>query len=186
MKTSNILFTSFVLICLVILFKCGNLGSESSPSNPEVSGDNTTISVDGSGVKFDSNTELETGFQGLVVENVYIVDGNDQKITGTEVPLDTKFSVVYEDVKNFTLKNGKAFPDLSMLVSDANQNPVLHKTDLLASYADGLSEEDASVLRATVTVGEPMKPGKYICSVQIVDKNNKNASIVSTWSFDVK
>jgi hypothetical protein len=179
MKTSHIVSTSFVLICIV-LFKCGGISSEGS------SGNNTTVTDNGSGVKFDDATELETGFQGLVVGDVYIVNENDEKISGSEVALNTKFSVIYEGVKNYTLKNGKAFPDLSILVSDPNQNPVLNKTDLLASYTDGLSEEDASVLRAIVTVGDPIKPGKYICSIQIVDKNNKEASIVSTWAFDVK
>jgi hypothetical protein len=184
MKTSKILFTAFVVICLVILFKCG--GSGSGSSIPRIDGDNVTMTSDGSGVTRDNNTELVTGFQGLVVEDIYIVDGNDKRIDGTTVGLNTKFSVIYEGVKNYTLKDGKAFPDLSIVVTDASQNPVLNETDLLASYTDGLSEEDASVLRASVTVGHPMERGEYICSIHIVDKNNSNAAIVSTWSFDVK
>jgi hypothetical protein len=74
-----------------------------------------------------------------------------------------------------------------MQVIDDNQQTVLSKSDLFAaSYPDGLSVSDASVLRATITVGDPIKPGKYICSVQIIDKNNNNAFIHSTWEFEVE
>jgi hypothetical protein len=74
-----------------------------------------------------------------------------------------------------------------MQVLDDKQQTVLSKSDLFATaYPDGLSVSDASVLRATVIVGDPIKPGKYICSVQVIDKNNTNAAIQSTWSFEVE
>jgi hypothetical protein len=183
----NMLFESVVFACIIALACCcGSQSSEQATSDPEVSGDNTTITTDGSGAKFDNKTELETGFQGLTVGDVYIVDGSDKRISGNEIALNSTFSIIYEGVRNYTLKDGKAFPDLSIVVTDASQNPVISEQDLLASYAEGLSEEDASVLRASVTAGSPMKQGKYMCSIQIVDKNNKDAAITSTWAFDVK
>jgi hypothetical protein len=130
-------------------------------------------------------TELSTSFAGLALDNVYIVDGNDKKISSSQIAMSTKFSVVFEGIKNYTLKDGKAFPNLSIQVMDNNQIPVISEADLLAS-PDGFSVEDASVLRATITVGDPMKPGKHICTVHIIDKNNNSAAIVSTWEFDVK
>jgi hypothetical protein len=187
MRTKNILPTAFALVCLTILFKCGGLASDGSASDPVVSGNTTTINAsNGSTMQLDNNTDLQTGSQGLVVEKVYIVDENDKPLMGSTVAMNTKFAVIYEGVENYALKDGKAFPKLSIFVSDGTQNPVINETDLLANYSDGLSVDDASVLRASITVGEPMKPGKYNCSVQISDKNNKDAYIVSTWSFDVK
>ncbi|WP_315821416.1 hypothetical protein [Paraflavitalea speifideaquila] len=74
-----------------------------------------------------------------------------------------------------------------MQVIDDQQQTILSKSDLFAaSYPDGLSVSDASVLRATITVGDPIKPGKYLCSVQVIDKHNNNASIQSTWEFEVE
>jgi hypothetical protein len=176
-----------ILLLSYALYGCGGSGSSKvSVLEPEVTAENTSIRSKEGNAMFDSNTELETGYQGLNLENVFIVDSNDHLISGNVVELNTKFSIVYEGVENYALKNGKAFPNLSMLVVDDNQIPVINETDLLASYSGGLSEEDASVLRAMVTVGDPMKPGKYSCTIQVIDKNNANAFIISTWAFEVK
>ena len=186
MKKNSLVSTSLLLVCMIILFGCGGSGSPGTASEPEISGDITSMSSSEGTAWFDNTTELQTAFSGFTVGNVSIVDDAGKKISGSQIGLNTKFSIVYEGVKNYTLKDGKAFPGLSILVSDPNQNPVINEADLLASYPDGVTEEAASVLRATITVGDPMKPGKYTCSVQVVDKNNNNSSIISTWSFDVK
>ncbi|MDI3320684.1 hypothetical protein [Pinibacter soli] len=63
---------------------------------------------------------------------------------------------------------------------------MLSKSDLFAiAYHDGLSESDASILRTTITVGDPLKSGKYLCSIQVIDNNNDNAAVHSTWDFEV-
>jgi hypothetical protein len=176
-----------LLVSTMVLGSCGGSGSASpSVSDPVVSEDNTTMTSEGSGAMLNHGTEMTTGFSGFALENVYIVDGSDNKISTSEVPLNSTFSIVYEGVKNYTLKDGKAFPGLSIQVIDNDQKTIISEADLLASYTDGLSEKDASVLRATITVGNPMKPGKYICSIQVVDKNNGDSTIGSTWEFEVK
>lgn len=187
MKKINMVIAFSIFVCAIILGSCGKSGSSGTPaSDPVVSDNSTRITVEGGGSILDNDTELQTGFQGLGVEKVFIVDGNDKRISNSGLALNTKFSIVYEGVKNYTLKNGKVFPGLSINVSDNNGTTVIQEADLLAHYTDGLSEEDASVLRATITVGDPMKAGKYICSVQVVDKNNINSTILSTWGFEVK
>jgi hypothetical protein len=186
MKNADVI-TILPFACAVILQSCGGTGSASpSAVEPVVSENTTSISHEGSAVLLDNDTELQTSIQGFSVEHVYIVDGDDKKISNREIALSTRFSIVYEGVKNYTLKNGKAFPDLSIRVIDNDQKTVISEGDLLASYEDGLSEKDASVLRATITTGDPMKPGKYICSIHVVDKNNKDAFILSSWDFEVK
>ncbi len=175
--------TSFSVMCL---FSCG--GSEStkkSTTDIEVSEENTTLIADGGRVRFDNNTELQSSIQGLSVKDIYIVDDKERKITGSEIALNSSFFVVYEGVKNFTLKDGKAFPELNVQVIDPNQNLVIGGTDVLATDS-GLSEEETSVIRALISIAEPMQPGKYICSIQVMDKNNTESFIMSTWSFDVK
>lgn len=175
-----------LVVTIIAILLCGCSGSDSSSSSasdPVVSDNNTRINNEDLSALFDPDTELQTGIRGFAVEKIYIIDGNDEKISGSEVALNTKFSIVYEGVKNYT---GKAFPSLALQVSDDNGNMIMSETDLFASYVDGVSEADASVLRATITVGSPMKPGNYICSIQVTDKNNSEAGITSTWSFEVK
>jgi len=184
MKKSWIATALLPLVC-TLLGSCGS-GASRSNAEPEVTENGTRMTVENSAVMFDNDTELETGIHGFAVENIYIVDGDDKKISSHEVALNTRFSVIYEGIKNYSLKNGKAFPALSIRVMDNDQHTVISEADLLASYSEGLSEADASVLRATVTVGDPMKPGKYMCTIQVTDKNNTDSAILSTWSFDVK
>jgi hypothetical protein len=186
MKKKTLITTSLALACTV-LASCGSSSSsESSVSDPTVSDNTVSMSSGETTAMMDSDTELETGIQGFTVEKIYLVDGDDKKITGSEVAMNSQFSIVYEGVKNYKLVNGKAFPGLSIQVVDNDQQPVISQGDLLASYVDGLSEADASVLRATVTVGNPMKPGKYICAIHVTDKNDATSAILSSWSFEVK
>jgi len=178
---------SVALASFIVLLSCGGTDSSGTSSNdPVISDDNASIDSGDAGAKLDTNTELQTGFQGLVLANVFIVYENDKRVHGSEVALGTKFSIVFEGVKKYTLKNGKAFPGLSLQVSGLEQPMIISEDDLLASYMEGLTEEEASTLRATVTVGEPMKPGEYLCAVHVVDKNNSDAYILSTWNFQVK
>ncbi|MEQ1584462.1 MAG: hypothetical protein ABL895_01175 [Cyclobacteriaceae bacterium] len=150
--------------------------------------DNEITNEDGTkGFKGDiDNTNLQTIYEGLTVETIHLVDGDDKKIDGEEVPLNSKFSIVFEGIKSYTLVDGKAFPKLSMLVT-GDKGLVVKEEDLLASYADGLSPEDAAILRGTVNVTEPMEVGKlYICQIKITDKNNATVWIESSWAFTVK
>jgi hypothetical protein len=185
MKNINLSLTSLALFFCVTLMNCGS-SSTSSDETLTVAEEDATITVDGAGAKLDNGTELQTGFTGFGVEKVFIVDGDDKRISTSEVPLNSTFSIIYEGVKNYTLKDGKAFPTLSMVIMDDQQVQVLSNPDLFASNVDGFTEADASTLRATVTVGDPFKQGKYTCAVTVLDKNNGNSSILSTWEFQVK
>ncbi len=173
MKKINILFA-----CTLIAGLCACGGSSDSKS-----GFNLSASA---GVKMDVNTGTKTNYSGFAVDDIYIVDTEDKELTSNEVALDTKFSIVYEGVKNYSLKDGKAFPGLSLQVTDEAGAYILNESDLLASYTDGFSAEDASVLRGSVTVGNPMISGStYHCKIRVFDKNSK-AEIVSELDFKVK
>ncbi len=150
--------------------------------------ENEVISEDGTkGFKGNLETlNLQTMYEGLTFENVTLVDGDNKKIDNDEIPLDSKFSIVIEGIENYTLKDGKAFPKLTLMVL-GETGPIVTEEDALATYTDGMSVEDASVLRGTFTVAQPMVSGKqYTCSVSVNDKNNANAYVSSTWFFKVK
>lgn len=138
------------------------------------------------GTKLDLSTGAKTSYKGFAVENVYIVDAEDNQLNDNEVPLDSKFSIVFEGIENYTVKDGKAFPGLAMEVTDEAGNFVLNEADLFSNNAEGFEPETASVLRGTVIVGEPMEAGKtYQCKVRVFDKNSE-AEIVTTLKFNVK
>jgi hypothetical protein len=173
MKKINVLFA-----CTLIagLYACG--GSSDSKS-----GFNLSASA---GVKMDISTGTKTSYSGFAVDDIYVVDSEDKELASNEIPIDTKFSIVYQGIKNYTLKEGKAFPGLSLQVTDATGADILNEADLLASYTDGFSEADASVMRGSVTIGEPMVSGQtYHCKIRVFDKNSK-AEIVSELDFKVK
>jgi hypothetical protein len=139
------------------------------------------------GVKKDLTTGVSTYYNGFAVEAISVVDASDKALTSNEVALDSKLSIVFEGIGNYTLKNEKAFPGLSLQVTDAQGKDVINEGDLLASYTDGVSLEDASVLRGSVTVGNPMASGQtYHCKVRIFDKNKAESEIVSEMEFKVK
>lgn len=64
---------------------------------------------------------------------------------------------------------------------------MIKEADLFASSTNGYSSEDASVLRATVTVGSPMEVGQtYHFKVPVLDQNKYESEIVSELDFTVK
>lgn len=178
--------TILIILSMTSLFSCGGSGS-AGPASEEVSESTSTVDgEDGKATMFDTDTELSTAVSTLRLKNVVIVDSEDNRIAGNIVPMNKKFSIVYEGVSNYLVKDGKVFPKLGLLVADENGQYIINEEDLFAANMEGYTEEEASVLRATVSVGDPMKPGKYNCTVQIEDKNMPNSFIVSTWSFVVE
>jgi len=177
MKNISNYFVSAVLVCcLIFLTRCGG----SSDKNGGFSFSAST------GVKMDLSTGTKTNYSGFSVDEIYIVDAEDKALSSNEIPLDTKFSIVYQGIENYTLKDGKAFPGLSMQVTDAAGNFILNEADLFSNSTEGYSAEDASVLRGSVTVGTPMNSGEtYHCKIRVFDKNS-DAEIVSELDFIVK
>lgn len=179
MKKINGLTYFLLSLCSVLLFACG--GSKDSKENE--SGFSFSASA---GVKLDANTGTKTSYSGFSVDEIYVVDAEDKQLSTNEIPLDTKFSIVYQGIENYTVKDGKVFPGLSLQVTDASGADVLNEADLLASYIEGVSPEDGAIMRGSVTVGEPMKSGEtYHCKIRVFDKNS-DAEIVSELDFKVK
>jgi hypothetical protein len=137
------------------------------------------------GSMLDLNTDLQTGFAAFHLADVYIIDGSDNRITNGNIGAKTKFSIVYEGLGNFSLKDGKVYPKLSIILRGGHDNIMIEENDLLSEYTDGFSPQDVSVLRATVDVSEPITHGEYFLSITVTDQNNKDANIITTWSFHV-
>jgi hypothetical protein len=138
------------------------------------------------GIKKDLTTGLTTRYNGFAVEEILLVDSADQTLTSTQIPLDSRFSIVMQGITNYQSKGDKVFPGLSLSVTDSQGNAVINEADLF-STSEGYSAEDASVLRATVTVGNPMQSGQtYHCKVRVFDKQKAESEIVCDVHFTVK
>lgn len=126
------------------------------------------------GTKADLMSGLQSSWNGLSVESIYFVDDQDQSISNKEVKWNTECSFVFEGIENFMITSGNAFPGLTMKVTDANGNEVIDFGDLFESYAEGVPPTDVSTLRATLTVGDPMKIGEtYTINARVYDKNGE-------------
>ncbi len=186
MKKSNLLKSYLFSFFCVLLFACGGSKDSTSDSGDSTDTDSGFHFSASAGVKLDVNTGTKTSYSGFSVDEIYIVDATDKQLSSNDVALDTKFSIVYQGIENYTLKDGKAFPGLSLQVTDASGADILNETDLFASYTEGVSPEDAAVLRGSVTVGNPMKSGEtYHCKMRVFDKNS-DAEITSELAFEVK
>jgi len=58
------------------------------------------------------------------------VGEGDQALSASEVPMDSKFAIVFQGIENYTLKDEKAFSGLSMLVTDAKGGEIINVADL--------------------------------------------------------
>jgi hypothetical protein len=171
--------------CL-LLFACGGTKDSTSDSGDSTDTDSGFSFSASAGVKLDINTGTKTSYSGFSVDEIYIVDAEDKQLGSNEIPLDTKFSIVYQGLENYTVKDGKVFPGLSIEVTDATGNFVLNEADLFSTTAEGYTAEEASILRGTVTVGAPMQSGEtYHCKFRVFEKNG-DAEIMSELDFKVK
>lgn len=131
------------------------------------------------GKKSDFQTGLSVSHEGFSIEESYLVGSDNTRKADNKVPVNGTVAIVLEGVENYALKDGKAYPGLMLIVTDVEGNPVIDEKDLLADY-DGVSPSDASVLRGTITAGNPMVSGKtYHVKMRVWDKNKLENEIVA-------
>lgn len=138
------------------------------------------------GTKTDLVTGLSSSWNGLSAETIYFVDQEDQSITNKQVSWSTECTFVFEGISNYTLKDGNAFPGMTLTVTDQSGAEIVAFDDMLASYTEGIAPTAASVLRATLTVGDPMNVDEtYTVTARVFDKQNGDAEIVSKITIKV-
>jgi hypothetical protein len=71
-------------------------------------------------------------------------------------------------------------------VTGKDGSTVLDEADLFAD-GDGYSADDASILRGTVTVADPMKSGEtYLIQMRVWDKNKPESELTAEVDIVVK
>lgn len=129
------------------------------------------------GTKKDLATGLSYSYNGFAVSEVYFVDAENIPKGTNEVDLNSNVALVVQGIENYTLVDEKAYPGMSLFVADKEGNNVIGETDLFESNI-GYSAADASVLRGTITIGEPMVSGEtYHVNLKVWDKHNPENTI---------
>lgn len=138
------------------------------------------------GVKKDFGTGLSYEYNGFNVEEVAFVNSSNERAANNEVSLNTQVAIIAEGLTNYELKDGKAFPGLFLSVKDKSGSAVIDEADLF-SGTEGFSADDASVIRGSITIGEPMESGNtYDVVMRIWDKNKPENQLTATMEIVVK
>jgi len=138
------------------------------------------------GTNKDLKTGLSYSYNGFGLDNVYFVGPEDKLQTDNKVDLNSKVAIIVEGLRNYTLKDDKASPGLMLSVTDKDGKFIINEADLFAG-GEGYTPEQASVMRGTVTVANPMKSGeKYMISMKIWDKNKPESEFTANVEIEVK
>lgn len=134
----------------------------------------------------DSDTGMTVSNIGLKVGKASLINGQNQVSSSNIVSMGETVAIEVDEVENYTLEEGRAFPIVDVTVTDIEGTVVLEGRDVLAKE-DGYLPEDASVLRGTIKVGEPMKSGgTYHARMVVWDRLNDEGKIVVNVDLVVK
>lgn len=139
------------------------------------------------GTNKDLATGLSYSYNGFRVDRVLLI-GPDNTIMGSnEVVLNSQIAIVVEGLSNYELKNDKAFPGLMMTVTDKAGVAVISEADLFSEGKEGYPATDASALRGTITIGNPMVSGEtYHAKIRIWDKVKPENELTAEVDLKVK
>jgi predicted small secreted protein len=131
------------------------------------------------GVKKDLGTGLSMSYNGFSVDEVVLAGPDNTAMRTNTVKLQTDVALVAQGLGNYTLKDEKAYPGLMLTVTDKTGIVILNGDDFFAGN-DGYSPADASIIRGTVTIGDPMKSGEtYHVKMRVWDKNKPETELVA-------
>ncbi|NBU97281.1 MAG: hypothetical protein EBS19_03530 [Spirochaetia bacterium] len=129
------------------------------------------------GTNKDFKTGLSYNYNGFSVSEVLLAGPDNIAMKSNEVQMNTSVAIVIQGLENYTLKDDKAFPGMMLTVSNKNGEEVIHNDDLFAD-TEGYSATDASILRGTFPIGEPMVIGEtYHVKMRVWDKNKKETEL---------
>lgn len=131
------------------------------------------------GIKQDLGTGLSIKYNGFVVDELTLVDSANQPMSNNIVKRSTEVAIVAKGLGNFALKDEKAYPGLTLSVTNKEGVVILHEVDFLAGN-DGYTPADASVIRGTITIGDPMQSGEtYHVKMHVWDKNKTDNQLTA-------
>ena len=132
------------------------------------------------GVKKDLSTGLTASYNGFSMDDIFLTDGDKNKLSSNKITLGTKLLVIATGVNHYAEKNGRAFPGCTIILTDKNKKELLNLPDAFEDMNEGTPSNEAETLQAQLNTGEPMLPGEtYHLAVRFFDKNKKENEIVA-------
>ena len=131
------------------------------------------------GVKKDPGTGLSATYNGFAIDDIYLSDGDGGRLGSNKITLGVPVRIVASGVRNYRLKEQKAYPGCTIVLTDRNKNELLNLPDAFANQP-GLDASQATVLKATLNTGDPMVVGEnYHLYVRFYDKENPENEVVA-------
>ena len=138
------------------------------------------------GTNKDLSTGLSYSYNGFTVNDVRLLDADNLPYKSNEVEVGRKVTVSIEGLANYVLKDEKAFPGLSMSVTDKAGAEILGFKDYFEN-TEGYTATDAAYLRGFLTIGNPMVSGEtYHVKVRAWDKNKAENELTAEVDLVVK
>lgn len=132
------------------------------------------------GVKKDISTGLSASYNGFALEDIYLTDTKETRLSNNKIAMGSPLAVVATGVDHFVEKNGRVYPGCTIVLTDKAGKEVLNLPDAFADMKDGYTAAEAKVLQASLNTGDPMITGEtYHLSVRFFDKNKKESEIVA-------
>jgi len=132
------------------------------------------------GVKKDLNTGLTASYNGFSMDDIFLTDGDRNRLSNNKIVLGTKLLVIATGVNHYVDKNGRVFPGCTIILTDKNKKELLNIHDAFEDMKEGTPSNQAETLQAQLDTGSPMLPGEtYHLAVRFFDKNKKENEIVA-------
>lgn len=132
------------------------------------------------GVKKDLNTGLTASYNGFAIDDIFLTDGDRNRLNTNKIKLGTQLLVMATGVDHYTEKDGKVFPGCTIILTDKNKKELLNLRDAFEDMKEGTPAAEAKTLQAQLNTGDPMIVGEtYHLNVRFFDKNKKENEIVA-------
>ncbi len=139
------------------------------------------------GTKKDLKTGVSFHYNGFRADDVFLVDSANQKLNSDEAAFNTKIGFLVYGISNYTQKDGKVFPGMTVTVEDKKGFPIAGQSPDLFANGPGFSEQEGSSLLGTIRIIPPMKAGEtYHLKTHVWDKYNTENTLDAEADIVVK
>lgn len=131
------------------------------------------------GVRKDLSTGLSASYNGLGLQDIYLVV-DSARVKSNKIELGKTIFMEAKGVDFFTVENGNVFPGCSITLSDKSGKELVNNPDAFEHLNGGISATQATILDASLNTGSPMEVGQtYTLKVRFFDKKNKENEILA-------
>ena len=132
------------------------------------------------GVKIDVNTGLHASYNGFGVDDIYLADQSNNKLSSNKITMGAEVKIIADGVVNYVSKEGKVYPGCTIILTDTAGKEILKVPDAFSDLTDGKPQNEARALKATLTTGNPMLAGEtYHLKAIFYDKLKKENTITA-------